>query len=492
MPEINGVMMQFFHWYLPDDGTFWDEVREKAPELAEAGFTSLWLPPAFKASGGKSDVGYGAYDWFDLGEFDQKGSIRTKYGTKEQYLAAVAAAHQVGLQVYADTVFNHKNGGDAEEDIEAYPVNPYNRSQAIGGVETIRAWTAFNFPGRGEKYSSLKWRSQHFDGVNHNMLKPGDSTIYCFKDKVFDDLVDLQQGNYDFLMGCDLDIDHPEVIADLKLWGEWTVDTVGVDGFRLDAIKHISSDFFSVWIDHVERYAQRNMFVVGEYWTESLNALHWYLGATGGRMSLFDAPLHYNFYRASQAGAAYDMRLILKGTLMEQQPALAVTIVENHDTQPLQALESVVESWFKPLAYAFILLRREGYPCVFYPDYYGVSYKGKGRDGNEYEIYMRSHQLLLDKFLYARKHFAHGDQYDYFDHPNTIGWTRLGEEVAEPKTMAVLMTNGTDGTKWMETGAPSATYRDITEHIQETITTNEYGWAEFRCKAGSVSVWVEE
>jgi hypothetical protein len=44
----------------------------------------------------------------------------------------------------------------------------------------------------------------------------------------------------------------------------------------------------------------------------------------------------------------------------------------NHDTQPLQALESVVEPWFKPLAYAFILLRREGYPCLFLPDYEGA------------------------------------------------------------------------------------------------------------------------
>lgn len=64
------------------------------------------------------------------------------------------------------------------------------------------------------------------------------------------------------------------------------------------------------------------------------------------------------------------MRRILDNTLMQQQPALAVTLVENHDTQPLQALESPVADWFKPLAYAIILLRQEGYPCVFYPDYY--------------------------------------------------------------------------------------------------------------------------
>ena len=50
-----------------------------------------------------------------------------------------------------------------------------------------------------------------------------------------------------------------------------------------------------------------------------------------------------------------------------------MTLVENHDTQPMQALESPVADWFKPLAYSIILMRAEGYP-IFYPDYYGANY----------------------------------------------------------------------------------------------------------------------
>ncbi|MFP1495627.1 hypothetical protein ACLB1Q_02310 [Escherichia coli] len=37
-----------------------------------------------------------------------------------------------------------------------------------------------------------------------------------------------------------------------------------------------------------------------------------------------------------------------------------MTLVANHDTQPLQALRAPVEPWFKPLAYALILLRENG------------------------------------------------------------------------------------------------------------------------------------
>jgi alpha-amylase len=55
-----------------------------------------------------------------------------------------------------------------------------------------------------------------------------------------------------------------------------------------------------------------------------------------------------------------------------------VTLVGNHDTQPLQALEAPVESWFQPLAYALVLLRESGVPCVFYPDLYGARYTDKG------------------------------------------------------------------------------------------------------------------
>ncbi|MGD1899898.1 MAG: alpha-amylase domain-containing protein [Phormidesmis sp.] len=58
--------------------------------------------------------------------------------------------------------------------------------------------------------------------------------------------------------------------------------------------------------------------------------------------------------------------------------------------------------------------------------------------------------------------------------------------------MAVVISNGDDGKKWMEVGQANQTYIDLTEHISESITTNEDGWAHFRCNAGSVSVWVPE
>ncbi|NJK99652.1 MAG: alpha-amylase [Spirulinaceae cyanobacterium RM2_2_10] len=489
--EVNGTMMQWFHWYIPADGQHWQRLAQAAPELVEAGFTALWLPPAYKGIGGGFDVGYGIYDLFDLGEFEQQGTIRTKYGTKDEYVAAVKACRDRGMQVYADVVFNHKMAADYEEEFDAVPCDPNNRHRPLGDRRRIKSWTGFEFPGRGKRHSDFKWHWWHFDAVDYNSYEPNFQAVWRVAEKQFDTKVDWERGNFDYLMGCDLDIDHPEVRGELKHWGRWLLDNIGADGFRLDAIKHINGDFFNDWLDHLEAHSGRDLFCVGEYWSYNFATLSWYIGNAGGRLNLFDAPLHHNFHKASKAGGHYDLRRLFDGTLMKELPLFAVTLVENHDTQPLQSLEAVVEPWFKPLAYAIILLREQGYPCVFYADYYGAHYRDRGRDGNEYEIWLDSHRWIIDRLLFARQHFAYGPQYDYIDHFNTIGWTRLGS-AQHPYALAVLLSDGPAGHKWMEVGKPNTDFYDITGHIPEPIHTNAYGWAEFRCRGGSVSVWVEQ
>ena len=489
--EFNGAMMQWFHWYSDDDGNHWSRLEQEAPALAKAGITAVWLPPAYKGMSGAKDVGYAAYDLFDLGEFDQKGSIRTKYGTRDAYLKSIRTCRSYGIEVYADAVFNHKIGGDIEEDFEAVPLDENNRHHALGAARPVRSWTGFTFPGRGGTYSTMQWSWQHFDSVDYNSLEPSARAVWQVKDKPLEDNVDRERGNYDFLMGCDLDLDHPEVRQELKLWGEWTLDTVGASGFRLDAIKHMNSDFFVEWIDHLENYAGRDIFVVGEFWSYDINTLCDYAARTAGQMSLFDAPLHLNFHRASHSKGHSNMGSILEGTLMEKAPLLAVTLVDNHDTQPLQALESPVADWFKPLAYSLILLRAEGYPCIFYPDYYGAEYSDYGTDGNLQTVQLTSHRYLLDRMLLARKHFAYGEQMDYFDDHNIIGWTRLGTEL-HPHGVAVVLSDGPGGAKSMQTGKPDTRFVDLTQHRGEIVSTNGEGWGRFPCQGGSVSIWIPE
>jgi|GEM_PF-6340323 len=59
----NQTLMQYFEWYLPDDGQHWNRLSADAPNLASKGITQVWMPPAFKATN-TNDVGYGVYDLF--------------------------------------------------------------------------------------------------------------------------------------------------------------------------------------------------------------------------------------------------------------------------------------------------------------------------------------------------------------------------------------------------------------------------------------------
>jgi alpha-amylase len=492
MSNSNGTMMQYFHWYFSANENLWDRVAREAPALARAGITALWLPPAYKGAAGLQDVGYGPYDLYDLGEFLQKGSVRTKYGTRDQYLEAVQAAHAAGLQVYADMVFNHRAGADRTEWVKAIRVLPRDRRFTTGEAEWIEAFTEFTFPGRQDRYSDFHWNYRHFDGVDwaQNL---GENTIFKFLSpgKDWEQMVDDENGNYDYLMFSDLDMNHPEVRTELARWGAWYLETTGVDGFRLDAVKHIQFSFFRTWLDHLRRLTGKELFTVGEYWNpDDVQHLHNYIAHTHGKMSLFDAPLHRNFHLASRSGGTYDMRRILDNTLMQQEPALAVTLVENHDTQPLQALESPVEDWFKPLAYALILLRSEGYPCVFFPDYYGSDYSDKGHDGLDHLITLKP-VAELPALLQLRRDRAYGIQRDFLDHPNIIGWTREGEAEHHRSGLAVLLSDGPGGSKWMKVGRShgGARFRDYLDRRPETVSINADGWGEFHVDGGSVAVW---
>ena len=79
----NSTMIQYFEWYLPGDGKHWDRVKKDAAHLHQIGFDHIWLPPAYKGQGGRHDVGYGVYDLYDLGEFDQKGNDCHKIWNKK-------------------------------------------------------------------------------------------------------------------------------------------------------------------------------------------------------------------------------------------------------------------------------------------------------------------------------------------------------------------------------------------------------------------------
>jgi alpha-amylase len=473
----NRTMMQFFEWYLPEDSAHWKRVSKEADKLAHDGVNMVWLPPAYKGASGKSDVGYGVYDVYDLGEFDQKGSIPTKYGTKKEYLKAVSDLQKAGIEVLGDIVLNHRMGADEKETVEAVEVGCDDRLKEISGVQQIEAWTKFTYPVRNGKYSDFSWNAAHFDGVDWDE-KTRRNGVFRFKDKQWDQGVDGEHINYDYLMGADLDLDNQEVKEELERFGKWYLDLTGVDGFRLDAVKHMNAYFYRDWLRAMRTYAQKELFAVGEYWSPDVNRLKAYIAQTEGVMSLFDVPLHFQFYKISRGNASFDMSRLFEGTLVGEDSWHAVTFVENHDTQPGQALETYVLDWFKPLAYGIILLQEKGIPCVFYGDYYGIPHNGIAP--------VKQLPLLMQ----LRASHAYGTEHDYYNHDNIVGFTREGNDAETG--LALLVSDGPGGTKEMFAGSLHAgqTFVDALGNCPEEIVIRQDGCGIFRVEGGSISVWI--
>lgn len=161
----------------------------------------------------------------------------------------------------------------------------------------------------------------------------------------------------------------------------------------------------------------------------------------------------------------------------------AVTFVDNHDSQPGQSLESWVEDWFKPMAYALILLRESGYPCLFYGDYAGIPNNN-----------IPAMKPVLDKLLKLRKKYAYGPQHDYLDDPNVIGWTREGDEDHKGSGCAVIMSDGTGGTKRMYIGKQFAGkhFVDEMKNAKYNIKIDDEGFGNFYVNRAAVAVWIQK
>ena len=477
--SINGILLQYFEWYLKPD-FLWRQLKEHSEQLAGEGITAVWIPPAYKGMAGLNDVGYSGYDLYDLGEFDQKGTVATKYGTKDELISAIRALHDTGIHVYADIVLNHKMGADGCESVIAKEYNPYNRYKEESDNMEIESWTLFTFPGRKGAYSKFVWNRQHFDAVDWDE-KHKRTGLFMFEGKQWDAQLDSEYGNYDYLMGADVDLQNKEVVQELKRWGKWFVHLTDVDGFRFDAVKHMDFSFFKKWLKGLRREEKEELFSVGEYWNADLHTLKNYLQASSYEFSLFDVPLHYRFCQAATGNGSFDLRTIFDNTLTQFCPLKSVTFVDNHDTQPGQALESFVPAWFKPLAYALILLRQDGYPCVFYGDYYGIP-NNNIPEGRHWLVTM----------MQARRNCAYGQQHDYFDNPDLIGWTREGDDEHIDSGLAVVLTDSHEGAKSMYVGTRHANtqFYDCTGSFADPLTIGDDGCAVFPVHGGSVSVWV--
>ena len=480
----NETIFQYFEWDLPNDGSLWKQLEDQAEALSDRGITAVWIPPAYK-NAAQNYVGYGPYDHYDLGEFEQKGTIRTKYGTKKELISAIDRLHKFKVKVYGDVVMNHLMGADQNRWVQTSRANPWQRLETIEEDVWLEIPSYFGFKGRlsqpiGSSYSDIKLGPDDFDGISMGSDSEGRPNIYLFAGKGWDYRVSREHSNYDYLMGLDLDFDSPKVAKYMKEWGQWFTNELDLDGYRIDAAKHIKFSYLKDWVEH-QRESKGQIFAVAEYLSTDRTELLEYINETDGTMHVMDFPLELNFSRASR-DQKYQLTSLFEGSLSQKAPDHAVTMVGSHDTQPGQVFSGKeVLPWFKPHAYTFILTRKEGIPIVFYGDYYGIP------TSNRPPL-----QSKLDRILLARKHFSYGEQRNFFNHEERIGWTREGDAEHPGSGLAALISNGSSGFKNMYVGSRhnGETWIDLTGNQEAKVQITNDGWGRFPVGERSYSIFV--
>jgi alpha-amylase len=374
------VMLQAFYWDCPREeqreGRWWEHLRGRVPELAKAGFSSLWLPPAHKAANiGGPSMGYDPYDYYDLGEFDQKGAVSTWYGTRRALDELIRAAHAHGLTVLADMVINHNSGADETE------VNP---------ITGQSRWTRFR-PASGR--FPRDWECFHPNPFER------------WDEDVFGDMSDLSHRN-------------PYVLGELLKLARWLIEEVGFDGFRYDFVKGYGA--LTVTAIQEYRYLRDGRpfqpYGVAEHWSGA-RAIEAWVDLTNfsnqNPVDAFDFPLREVLKSLCDQYGFSLRNFETADTMLRHHPETAVTFVENHDLR--DGDRPIVND--RLLAYSYILTH-EGYPCVYWKDY---CRDGLGLEGTPHGIaaLVQAHERLagggtrtlwLDDDFYVMERAGFGDQ----------------------------------------------------------------------------------
>ena len=333
------VMMQGFYWDCPQG--WYGNMSANAASLrymrGGQGIDRIWFPPPQKADGGGYSMGYDPYDYYDLGQIYQQGSTATRFGTQEELKSSVAAYKELGVVCMADMVLNHRSGGLSQS-------NPNT---------TTSTYTDFGFVGSGK----CTW--------NYSQFHP--CVAESYDEGAFEGFPDI----------CHVTgFDSGSACYDLIEWGAWLTNSAnaGFDGgWRFDYPKGINPSFIADF-----RKGSGNAFGILEYWDSNISTIENY-AAHSGDTAAFDFPAFYTmidvFNHEQHIGRLIDSSRIYAVA----HPDRAVTFVANHDTDKDAGVEDIGD---KMLAYAYILTY-QGYPCIFWKDYYdyGLATLG-GQDGN--------------------------------------------------------------------------------------------------------------
>lgn len=277
----NPVILQWFECQ-------WRDVEHRAPDFFMAGYGATWLPPATKAMSSAS-VGYDIWDRFDLGS----PNAPTAYGTEEGFRAMVGELHGADGLVYADSVLNHNGpriGSASFQERGGYPGFWMNSGTPPQSKGINDDWGDFH-SGRYQSHDPGGSWYDLFEGdlvglidiaqeTNNQFIRqpvaqgepqnipagtvfnrPNADNVRFYPDRDLNPFTFTNPGahgngplQFTLYPYNAADPGAGDAVADngtgmLMRWSQWMLEEHKVDGFRLDAAKHVPNWFWDMFFD---------------------------------------------------------------------------------------------------------------------------------------------------------------------------------------------------------------------------------------------------
>ncbi len=390
-------------------------LTKKLDYIKGLGTTAIWMAPIFKnqpvqGTGDQASAGYHGY-W--ITDFTQ---VDPHFGTNADLEKLIDAAHAKGMKVFFDVITNHT--ADVVDYREksysylskgAFPYltkdgKPFDDADHAGGGDRFPAVDSGSFPRTPvvpEAKKNVKVPAWLNDpAMYHNR---GDST-YAGESTTYGDFSGLD----------DLWTERPEVVSGMeKIYQRWVRD-FGIDGFRIDTVKHVNMEFWSQWATALDAYAAKrgrdDFFMFGEVYSSDTSVTAPYV--TEGRL---DSTLDFPFQEAarqyaSQGGSAKKLSSVFgddykyatdKANAYEQ-----VTFLGNHDMGRIGHFLKADGSGASDAA----LLRRaklanelmflgRGNPVIYYGDEQGFTGNGGDKDARQTMFASKTADYLDDDQL---------------------------------------------------------------------------------------------
>jgi len=324
---MRDVILHAFDWR-------YNDIAENAEKIAGVGYGAVLIPPPLYSLSDESGK-----EWWQRYQPKDYRVLRSFLGNKAGLERAVAALHNNGVRVYADIVFNHM----ANE----------NRPDR------------YNFPGEAELRNYRQEREAFEEDRLYGKLDDGLFSPQDFnKDGNIQDWLNIHEATEHSLSGLP-DLDINQWVIDQQRECLHTLNGMGFDGYRIDAVKHLPQDHILRVFETVEMDGR---FLFGESLTsnDTEEGLFLWPLFRDTDLSFYDFPLHETLRRTfSPAGSMRE--LVDPAAYGQALPRFrAVTFGVTHDMPNNDGFRGVMlQAQDEYLANVYLMGRDGGVPLVY-------------------------------------------------------------------------------------------------------------------------------